>query len=229
MAGVYTEETLTALNKNYIIDLLLKTQEQTNTTIASLTAEIKRLNENFQKLESDVSVVKNVNNILSKQTSSIERQCWKNAQYSQRECVEVDKHLEPTVCRVLQHIGVGITGEGIEACHRLNKQSDRTIVKFSRRKDCEHVMRKKSELRKLNPSELDLPNVTKLYINESLCPYYRGLWNQFKNLWNKQGIFSFFTVNGSMRIKIKENGPYNIITHIDGWKDVFPDKDFTMS
>ena len=83
--------------------------------------------------------------------SSIERQCWKNAQYSRCECVEVvgllslieDKDLEPTVCRVLQHIGVGITGEGIEACHRLNKQSDRTIVKFLRRKDCEHVMRKK--------------------------------------------------------------------------------------
>ena len=51
-----------------------------------------------------------------------------------------DKDLEPTVCRVLQHIGVGIRGEGIDACHRLNKQSDRTIVKFSRRKDCEHVM-----------------------------------------------------------------------------------------
>ena len=91
-------------------------------------------------MESDISVVKNVNNILSKQMSSIERQCWKNAQYSRRECVEVvglpsiieDKDLEPTVCRVLQHIGVGITGE-----------SDRTIIKFSRRKDCENVMRKK--------------------------------------------------------------------------------------
>ena len=117
--------------------------------------------------------------------SSTERQCSKNAQSSRRECVEVvglpssieDKDLEPTVCRVLQHIGVGITGEGIEACHRLNKQSDRTIVKFSRRKDCEHVMQKKSELRKLKPSKLDLPNGAKLYINESLCPYYRGLWN----------------------------------------------------
>ena len=84
MAGVYTEETLRALNKNQIIDLFLKTQEQANTTIASLTAEIKRLNENFQKMESDISVVKNVNNILSKQMSSIERQCWRNAQYSRR-------------------------------------------------------------------------------------------------------------------------------------------------
>ena len=70
-----------------------------------------------------------MNSILSKQMSSIERQCWKNAQYSRRECVEVvrlpssigDKDLELTACRVLQHIGVGTTGEGIEACHRLNK------------------------------------------------------------------------------------------------------------
>ena len=122
------------------------------TTIASLTAEINRLNENFQKLKSDVSVVKNVKNILSKQMSSIERQYWKIAQYSRRECVEVmglplsieGKDLGPTVCRVLQHVGVGMTREGIEACHRLNKQSDRTIVKFSRRKDCEHVMQKNS-------------------------------------------------------------------------------------
>ena len=65
-----------ALNKKQTIDLFLKSQEQANTTIVSLTAEIKRLNENFQKLESDVFVVKNVNNTLSKQMSSIERQCW---------------------------------------------------------------------------------------------------------------------------------------------------------
>ena len=66
MARVYTEETLKALNKNQIIDLFLKTQEQTNATMASLTAEIVGLNENFQKLESGVSVIKNVNNVLSK-------------------------------------------------------------------------------------------------------------------------------------------------------------------
>ena len=130
---------------------------------------------------------------------------------------------------MLQHIGVGITGEIIEACHRLNKQSERTIVKFPRRKDCEHAMRKKIELRILKPSELDLPNGAKLYRNESLCPYYRDLWKQCKELWNKQGIFSFFTVNGSIRIKIRENGPYNIITHIDDLKDIFPDKYFMMS
>ena len=101
------------------------------------------MSENFQKLESDVSIVKNMNNILLKQMPSIERQCWKNAQYLWHECVEVvglpssieEKDLEPSVCRVLQHIGgVGITG-GIDVCHCLKKQSDRTKVKFSKRKD----------------------------------------------------------------------------------------------
>ena len=78
---------------------------------------MKNLNENFKKLESDVAVVKDVNNILCKQIVSVKRQCWKNAQYSQREFVEVvglpssiaDDQLENTVCRVLQHIGANIT------------------------------------------------------------------------------------------------------------------------
>ena len=73
--------------------LFLKTQDKANLTIASLTAEIKRLNENFQKLEPDVSVVTNVNSILSKQMSSITRQCSKNAQYSGREFFEVVGYL----------------------------------------------------------------------------------------------------------------------------------------
>ena len=89
MVGVYSEETLPALNKNAIIDLLPKTQEQTNTTIVSLTLEIIRLNENFRKLESDLSFVRNVNNFLSKQMSSIEKLCLKKSQYPRRECVEV--------------------------------------------------------------------------------------------------------------------------------------------
>ena len=54
-----------------------------------------------------------------------------------------DNDLETIIYRVLQHIGVAITGERIEECHRLNKQSDRIIVTFSRRNDCVHVMQNK--------------------------------------------------------------------------------------
>ena len=126
--------------------------------------------------------MKKVNDALVKQLSSVERQCRKNAQYSRRECVEVvgisslveHDQLEPTVCRILHHIGVNISEDKIEACHRLGKNSDRIIVKFSSRKDCEHTMRVKEDLKDLDATDLDLPAGTKLYINESLCPYYRG-------------------------------------------------------
>ena len=43
----------------------------------------------------------------------------------------------------------------------------------------------------------------------------------------------FFTVNGSIRIKLRENGPYNI-THIDDLKDqiksnIYPLYNFTFA
>ena len=51
--------------------------------------EIRKFNENFVKLESEINIVKKVNKLLNKKVIDIERQCWENAQYSRRECLEV--------------------------------------------------------------------------------------------------------------------------------------------
>ena len=67
MTGAYTEDTLKALNKIYLIDLLLKMQDQTNSTIDSLMVEMKDLNNSFKRLESAVQIIKSVNNSLLKQ------------------------------------------------------------------------------------------------------------------------------------------------------------------
>ena len=67
MTGAYTEDTLKALNKIYLIDLLLKMQDQTNSTIGSLMVEMKDLNNSFKRLESAVQIIKSVNNSLLKQ------------------------------------------------------------------------------------------------------------------------------------------------------------------
>ena len=67
MTGVYTEDTLKALNKTQLIDLFVEMQDQTNSTIFSLIAGLKDLSSNFKKLESDVQIVKTVNNNLLKQ------------------------------------------------------------------------------------------------------------------------------------------------------------------
>ena len=101
------------------------TQEQTNNAIKTLTKEIKEIHRSFKKLESEIIVVKKVNDALVKRLSSVERQCWKNTQYSRREYVAVvdiyssveHDQLEPIVCVILHHIGVNISGDKIEACH----------------------------------------------------------------------------------------------------------------
>ena len=137
MAGVYTEETLKTLNKSQLIDLFLKNQEKTDNTIISLAEEIRELNKHFRRMEYDIAIVKNVNNVLLKQVLSAEREVWRNAQYSRRECVKIsgiptsvdNKELEPTIWKVLQHIDIDITEEKIESYHRINKSSDRTILK----------------------------------------------------------------------------------------------------
>ena len=89
MTGVYTEDTLRAFSKTQLIDLFLKMQDQANSTIDSLMVEMIDLKSSFNRLESDVQTVKTVNNNLLKQLENTERQCWANAQYWRRECVEV--------------------------------------------------------------------------------------------------------------------------------------------
>ena len=67
-------------------------------------------------------------------------------QYSRRECIEVVgilnniNELEDKVLIVFQKLGCELSPQDLEACHRLRKNSDRVIVKFSRRKDCEQIM-----------------------------------------------------------------------------------------
>ena len=48
--------------------------------------------------------------------------------------------------------------------------------------------------------------------------------------YEKKKIFSpFFTVNGIVRLKLEQDGPYNSITHLDNLKSLFHEKKFTMS
>ena len=105
---------------------------------------------------------------------------------------------------VFKKIGVEIDERDVQACHRL-KEKDRTIVKFVNRKDCFQILRVKKELKSLDPTDLNFPENTKIFINESSCPYYRSIWNKCKKLRAIQKIQQFDTITGLIRVKAKEN------------------------
>ena len=113
-----------------------------------------------------------------------------------------DNVLEQKVCDVFQEIGVDICDRDIQACHRL-KDKDKTIVKFTNRKDCLRILRVKRQLKGLNPATVDLPEETKIFVNESLCPYNWGLWNKCKTLREKQKVHHYYTINGLICLGIE--------------------------
>ena len=232
MSGTHTEAVLNKLTKPELVQLLLKTEATLGSQISDLSKEIKDTLTHLKKLEADIAVVKMVNDRLVERIVKTERQCWENAQYFRRGTLEIvgilgsidNSVLEETVRGIFGKIGVQVDEQDIQACHRL-KEKERTIVKFANRKDCLQILRVKKDLKFLDPTELDFPESTKIYINESLCPYYRGIWNKCKKLRAIQKIHQFYTISGLIRVKLEETGPSRVITHMTHLKELFPDVD----
>ena len=227
-----TVENLAKYSKQQLIDMLIE-KESISKNLSELSAEIHSLTSHVKRLESDVVIVRSVNDQLKKQLVATERQCWANAQYSRRECMEIsgipssvsDKELEEKVVKVFDKLGCNVKENCIEACHRIKKGSDKTIVKFSKRKDCQQIMSVKKDLRNMDLTSLEFPEGTTLFFNESLCSYYRWLWSICKRLKNKHWIYSFYTVNGNVKVKMEEGGESTNITHIEDLKNLLPDVD----
>ena len=179
----YTEESLDKMLKKDLILIVINLQStivEKNNSNNELLDEIRKFNNNFSKLWSELAVTKEVNTELTKQIATLERQCWANAQYSRRECLEVvamprqvdDNQLETKVLSIFERVGCKIDPGFIDNCHRLGKNNDRVIITFARRKDCKQVIQVKKDLKDLNMDDMDLPRGTKLFVNQSLCPYY---------------------------------------------------------
>ena len=85
----YTLEALDKMLKRELIPIVLswpnKIIEDNNVKLQ----EMHKFNDNFAKLQTESVVIKRVNSELCKRIVTMERQCWANVQYSERECLEV--------------------------------------------------------------------------------------------------------------------------------------------
>ena len=62
--------------------IVLSLQNKVDQANNRVLEEIGKLNDNFSKLESELSVTKQVYSLLSSRLLNMEFQCWTNAQYS---------------------------------------------------------------------------------------------------------------------------------------------------
>ena len=166
-----------------------------NEKVSNLTEKVQKLNTNLELLKSDFSATRIENNSLNERLIALERQCWANAQYSRRECLEItgipssvsDKDLDEVVCKAITKAEVDITANDIEDCHRVGNKGQ-TIIIFGARKVVRQVLSLRKDLNKNKISDIDLTGQSTLYINQSLCPYYNMLLSKTKTLYQKGKI-----------------------------------------
>ena len=73
-------------------------------------------------------------------------------------------------CQIFRSFDCNVNKEDFDACHWLRNKKP-VILKFFRSKDCEKFLKAKNDLRKLNTTNLDLPEGSKIFVNQSLCSY----------------------------------------------------------
>ena len=195
----YTEDTLDKFSKKNVIEIALALQDKVESGNTEILEEIRKLNHNFKKLEGELIVSKKVYSELQKHIIQLKKQCWTNAQYSRRECLELvgipssieHDQLEDKVVEIFNKVGCNIMKEYFEACHQIGKNNDRVIIKFSKRKECLQVLSVKKDLKNLDMVDIGLPENCKVFVNQSLCPYYKLLWSKSKKLHSMGKIHNF--------------------------------------
>ena len=228
MSFNHTEDSLKTLTKEKLVNLALHLQEKAN-SLEEIKQEISRMT---MKLEGDIFIVQNVNTLLSKKVTELEQQMWSSYQYGRRESLEIqdipslipDTALEDKVRDIFGSIGVNIDKTNIEGCHRLKRGI--TIIKLSKRKDREEVYKSKNKLKDFDVESLGFEAGTSIYINESLTSYYKMLWSKAKKLYKDKKIHTFYTSNGTVKIKLRMDSNPISITHRQDLGNLFPDIDF---
>ena len=103
-----------------------------------------------------------------------------------------------------------------EACHHLKSKArpKKVIVKLSKRKDVFNILQHKKKLKPVDIAKVGLPQGSLIFINQSLCSYYKYLWSLCKRLHLEKLIHSFWVSNGNVNLKVCENTLVLLVSHV---------------
>ena len=102
-----------------------------------------------------------------------------------------NKDLKNLALQIFEKIDTSVDPEDVEDCHWVKTQSSKkVIIKYSRQKDANKIRYEKKKLKGKNLTLLEI-NIP-VYINNSLCIYYKKLWAKLKKLHNNKLIYAFW-------------------------------------
>ena len=103
---------------------------KTSLKLSDLASRFDDLLRQYKILNSELSVSKNCNRLLTERIVNLERNAVSNAQYHRRESLEInpvpasigDDVLENSVCRALSLTGHEVKSDDLQPCHHLKKK-----------------------------------------------------------------------------------------------------------
>ena len=168
-----TYDAINAIKKKDLVDYIekMKGKVVADNQIQNLCNEIANLSDNVkslvstnERLTSELSIVKNVNNVQENRIVNLEKQLSKNEQYGRRNNVEIsgisnqipDQDLEENVVKICKDSDINISPMDIEGCHRLplgrnsTNTTKRVITKFVSRKHYKAMLQRKKDINSKN-------------------------------------------------------------------------------
>ena len=190
---------------------------------------IKNLLENNTKLNVRV-------NVMETKITNLEKMVYLNNQRSRENNIELigiddsisDNNLQGVVEGIMNKMKIECFDWDIQGCHRLplrkGSSSKPTIVKFVNRKKPELIMKCKKALKELDFTDLGLPTDSSIFANINLSPPFKEL-DYFCRMLKKDGLISNLDTTPTY-IKIKVNGEFIRINHVNDLKTVFTQREF---
>ena len=217
----YTAKELSKMDRQDLIDKFI---EQQSFAISSLQ-KFAEVNENIANLATEMAIIKKSIPAASSSSSNIsermEREHYQMQQYSRRDCIELvgvptsveDKNLEKKSLEILKSINVEVQPSEVQACHRMFDKK-RVIIKFLNRKTAIECLKNRSKLKTVDKKKFGFQKGD-IYLNESLCPYYRYLFGKCLALKKDGKIDSVWSYNGTVRVRLTDESVKSISLETD--------------
>lgn len=210
-------------------------EDELGTSVENCHVQINELNAKFDEqckiiksYEEKMDTIIQENFDLKRKVKTLETQLEDAEQYSRVNCLEVNgipevknENVTDVIKSVGTALGMHITEEMIDACHRVGAKQDRKtrgiIVKFTRRTVKEDLLQKRKVKRNFNTHDIGFKGsqAEVVYINESLSPARRKILNAARALKREKGYSYVWVRNGRIFLRKNEGDPVVVASTLD--------------
>ena len=205
-------DAINGIKKKDLVDHIenLKEKVVVGNNIQGLFNQISKLSENVdrlvttnEKLNSELLIVRNVNQNLQNRIINLKKQQSKSEQYNRRNNVEISEISNEVSDQNLEQTVIIVDCLRLPLGKNVTNTIKRAIMKFVNRKHIEAMLQRKKDK-------------VKVFVSHSLCSYYWFLWGKCKELQRKGRINQVFCLGAVVTVRITENSPAIKILHEKG-------------